>query len=96
MSFLSDYTEKNSNLIPKIDIPCFAWNSQAEQGFLFFKAKSLDIHSFIRLYMPCLYNRLNNYFVIKNNFPDACFLFPVKIKTDHISFIHMIIVQISS
>ena len=73
-----------------------AWNSQAEQGFLFFKAKSLDIHSFIRLYMPCLYNRLNNYFVIKNNFPDACFLFPVKIKTDHISFIHMIIVQISS
>ncbi|EEV01032.1 hypothetical protein ROSINTL182_06944 [Roseburia intestinalis L1-82] len=41
MSFLSDYTEKNSNLIPKIDIPCFAWNSQAEQGLLFFKAKSL-------------------------------------------------------
>ena len=41
MSFLSDYTEKNSNLIPQIDIPCFAWNSQAEQGFLFFKAKSL-------------------------------------------------------
>ena len=38
---MSDYTEKNSNLIPKIDIPCFAWNSQAEQGFLFFKAKSL-------------------------------------------------------
>jgi len=38
---LSDYTEKNSNLIPQIDIPCFAWNSQAEQGFLFFKAKSL-------------------------------------------------------
>jgi len=38
---LSDYTEKNSNLIPKIDIPCFAWNSQAEQGLLFFKAKSL-------------------------------------------------------
>ncbi|MVQ44492.1 hypothetical protein GCK47_01890 [Roseburia intestinalis] len=43
MSFLSDYTEKNSNLIPQIDIPCFAWNSQAEQGFLFFKAKSLII-----------------------------------------------------
>ena len=43
MSFLSDYTEKNSNLIPQIDIPCFAWNSQAEQGFLFFKAKSLTI-----------------------------------------------------
>ena len=42
MSFLSDYTEKSSNLIPKIDIPCFAWNSQAEQGFLFFKAKSLN------------------------------------------------------
>ena len=42
MSFLSDYTEKNSNLIPQIDIPCFAWNSQAEQGFLFFKAKSLS------------------------------------------------------
>ena len=42
MSFLSDYTEKNSNLIPQIDIPCFAWNSQAEQGFLFFKAKSLE------------------------------------------------------
>jgi hypothetical protein len=41
VSFLSDYTEKNSNLIPQIDIPCFAWNSQAEQGFLFFKAKSL-------------------------------------------------------
>ena len=41
MSFLSDYTEKNSNLIPQIDIPCFAWNSQAEQGLLFFKAKSL-------------------------------------------------------
>ena len=41
MSFLSDYTEKNSNLIPRIDIPCFAWNSQAEQGLLFFKAKSL-------------------------------------------------------
>ena len=39
---MSDYTEKNSNLIPQIDIPCFAWNSQAEQGFLFFKAKSLD------------------------------------------------------
>ena len=38
---MSDYTEKNSNLIPQIDIPCFAWNSQAEQGFLFFKAKSL-------------------------------------------------------
>lgn len=38
---MSDYTEKNSNLIPKIDIPCFAWNSQAEQGLLFFKAKSL-------------------------------------------------------
>ena len=38
---MSDYTEKSSNLIPKIDIPCFAWNSQAEQGFLFFKAKSL-------------------------------------------------------
>ena len=35
------YTEKNSNLIPQIDIPCFAWNSQAEQGLLFFKAKSL-------------------------------------------------------
>ena len=46
MSFLSDYTEKNSNLIPKIDIPCFAWNSQAEQGFLFFKAKSLIRQSF--------------------------------------------------
>jgi len=45
VSFLSDYTEKNSNLIPKIDIPCFAWNSQAEQGLLFFKAKSLiDYH----------------------------------------------------
>jgi hypothetical protein len=43
VSFLSDYTEKNSNLIPQIDIPCFAWNSQAEQGFLFFKAKSLMI-----------------------------------------------------
>ena len=43
MSFLSDYTEKNSNLIPQIDIPCFAWNSQAEQGFLFFKAKSLGL-----------------------------------------------------
>ena len=28
-------------MIPKIDIPCFAWNSQAEQGLLFFKAKSL-------------------------------------------------------
>ena len=40
---MSDYTEKNSNLIPQIDIPCFAWNSQAEQGFLFFKAKSLCI-----------------------------------------------------
>ena len=40
---MSDYTEKNSNLIPKIDIPCFAWNSQAEQGLLFFKAKSLTI-----------------------------------------------------
>lgn len=39
---MSDYTEKNSNLIPQIDIPCFAWNSQAEQGFLFFKAKSLE------------------------------------------------------
>ena len=39
---MSDYTEKNSNLIPQIDIPCFAWNSQAEQGFLFFKAKSLS------------------------------------------------------
>ena len=38
---MSDYTEKNSNLIPQIDIPCFAWNSQAEQGLLFFKAKSL-------------------------------------------------------
>lgn len=41
---MSDYTEKNSNLIPKIDIPCFAWNSQAEQGLLFFKAKSLPLH----------------------------------------------------
>ena len=40
---MSDYTEKNSNLIPQIDIPCFAWNSQAEQGFLFFKAKSLPL-----------------------------------------------------
>ena len=40
---MSDYTEKNSNLIPQIDIPCFAWNSQAEQGFLFFKAKSLEL-----------------------------------------------------
>ena len=40
---MSDYTEKNSNLIPQIDIPCFAWNSQAEQGFLFFKAKSLAV-----------------------------------------------------
>ena len=43
---MSDYTEKNSNLIPKIDIPCFAWNSQAEQGLLFFKAKSLDIRQY--------------------------------------------------
>ena len=47
MSFLSDYTEKNSNLIPQIDIPCFAWNSQAEQGFLFFKAKSLRSYLFV-------------------------------------------------
>jgi len=45
---LSDYTEKNSNLIPQIDIPCFAWNSQAEQGFLFFKAKSLKVHNVSR------------------------------------------------
>ena len=45
---MSDYTEKNSNLIPQIDIPCFAWNSQAEQGFLFFKAKSLpEIWAFL-------------------------------------------------
>ena len=43
---MSDYTEKNSNLIPKIDIPCFAWNSQAEQGLLFFKAKSLTPEEF--------------------------------------------------
>ena len=49
MSFLSDYTEKNSNLIPKIDIPCFTWNSQAEQGLLFFKAKSLDTNDFYDL-----------------------------------------------
>lgn len=49
MSFLSDYTEKNSNLIPQIDIPCFAWNSQAEQGLLFFKAKSLDTNDFYDL-----------------------------------------------
>ena len=42
---MSDYTEKNSNLIPQIDIPCFAWNSQAEQGFLFFKAKSLFMNN---------------------------------------------------
>lgn len=49
MSFLSDYTEKNSNLIPRIDIPCFAWNSQAEQGLLFFKAKSLDTNDFYDL-----------------------------------------------
>ena len=48
MSFLSDYTEKNSNLIPKIDIPCFAWNSQAEQGLLFFKAKSLSYFKFMQ------------------------------------------------
>jgi len=47
VSFLSDYTEKNSNLIPKIDIPCFAWNSQAEQGLLFFKAKSLSTLLFL-------------------------------------------------
>ena len=46
---MSDYTEKNSNLIPKIDIPCFAWNSQAEQGLLFFKAKSLDTNDFYDL-----------------------------------------------
>ena len=44
---MSDYTEKNSNLIPQIDIPCFAWNSQAEQGFLFFKAKSLATADFM-------------------------------------------------
>ena len=43
---MSDYTEKNSNLIPQIDIPCFAWNSQAEQGLLFFKAKSLKKKDF--------------------------------------------------
>jgi hypothetical protein len=49
VSFLSDYTEKKSNLIPKIDIPCFAWNSQAEQGLLFFKAKSLDTNDFYDL-----------------------------------------------
>ena len=46
---MSDYTEKNSNLIPQIDIPCFAWNSQAEQGLLFFKAKSLDTNDFYDL-----------------------------------------------
>ena len=46
---MSDYTEKNSNLIPQIDIPCFAWNSQAEQGFLFFKAKSLTFYTYIGL-----------------------------------------------
>ena len=45
---MSDYTEKNSNLIPKIDIPCFAWNSQAEQGFLFFKAKSLGAKGILK------------------------------------------------
>ena len=51
---MSDYTEKNSNLIPKIDIPCFAWNSQAEQGLLFFKAKSLNINiSFLYLLCYC-------------------------------------------
>ena len=50
MSFLSDYTEKNSNLIPKIDIPCFAWNSQAEQGLLFFKAKSLTLENIAPLF----------------------------------------------
>ena len=41
-------------MIPKIDIPCFAWNSQAEQGLLFFKAKSLlswKIIRSIRLYV---------------------------------------------
>lgn len=52
MSFLSDYTEKNSNLIPQIDIPCFAWNSQAEQGFLFFKAKSLPFWGLPFLFTP--------------------------------------------
>ena len=64
MSFLSDYTEKNSNLIPKIDIPCFAWNSQAEQGFLFFKAKSLfaqpivTSHLNIRIFVEIIHNEL--------------------------------------
>ena len=44
-------------MIPKIDIPCFTWNSQAEQGLLFFKAKSLlllkkdmDISELQRIY----------------------------------------------
>ena len=52
---MSDYTEKNSNLIPKIDIPCFAWNSQAEQGLLFFKAKSL-VHGLYAKNMPKIKN----------------------------------------
>lgn len=59
MSFLSDYTEKNSNLIPKIDIPCFAWNSQAEQGLLFFKAKSLSQFQFCCKYADIPKNALH-------------------------------------
>lgn len=50
---MSDYTEKNSNLIPQIDIPCFAWNSQAEQGLLFFKAKSLQTTVLFLLFCCC-------------------------------------------
>ena len=60
---MSDYTEKNSNLIPKIDIPCFAWNSQAEQGLLFFKAKSLavkgivcNLNGFVVVYLMAFYD----------------------------------------
>lgn len=47
LNFVSFYNGLNSN--PKIDIPCFAWNSQAEQGLLFFKAKSLDTNDFYDL-----------------------------------------------
>ena len=61
---MSDYTEKNSNLIPKIDIPCFAWNSQAEQGLLFFKAKSLQTTVLLlfcaAIWAPILNILLNN------------------------------------
>ena len=64
---MSDYTEKNSNLIPQIDIPCFAWNSQAEQGFLFFKAKSL-VSAYKFYYNSIKYFVANSLFILHRKF----------------------------